>query len=85
MIDALDLTLGDVAGKIGQLGGRQNILSTMDTNHASVSLANQQSAIDLGQIDYGEAATRLNSYTLALQATQKAYAKVSQLSLFDAI
>lgn len=85
MIAALDQTLGDVAGKIGQLGGRQNILDTIATNHASVSLANQQSAIDLGQIDYGEAATRLNSYTLALQATQKAYAKVSQLSLFDAI
>jgi flagellar hook-associated protein 3 FlgL len=85
MIDALDQTLGDVAGKIGQLGGRQNILDTIDTNHASVSLANRQTALDLGQIDYGEAATRLNSYTLALQATQKAYAKVSQLSLFDAI
>lgn len=85
MIAALDQTLGDVAGKIGQLGGRQNILDTIDTNHASVSLANRQSALDLGQIDYGEAATRLNSYTLALQATQKAYAKVSQLSLFDAI
>ncbi|OWQ93126.1 flagellar hook-associated protein 3 [Roseateles aquatilis] len=85
MIVALDQTLGSVSGKIGQLGGRQNILATLDSNHASVSLANQQSALDIGQIDYGEAATRLNSYTLALQATQKAYAKVSQLSLFNAI
>lgn len=85
MMDTLDQTLNSVSGKIGQLGGRQNILSTMDSNHASVSLANQQSALDIGQVDYGEASTRLNSYTLALQATQKAYAKVSQLSLFDAL
>ena len=85
MIDALDQQLNAVSGKIGQLGGRQNILTTLDSNHASVSLANQQSALDIGQIDYGEASTRLNSYTLALQATQKAYAKVSQLSLFDAL
>lgn len=85
MITALDQTLNSVSGKIGQLGGRQNILETLDSNHASVSLSNQQAALDIGQIDYGEAATRLNSYTLALQATQKAYAKVSALSLFDAI
>lgn len=85
MITALDQTLNAVSGKIGQLGGRQNILETLDNNHASVSLSNQQAALDIGQIDYGEAATRLNSYTLALQATQKAYAKVSALSLFDAI
>ncbi len=85
MITALDQTLNAVSGKIGQLGGRQNILETLDSNHASVSLSNQQAALDIGQIDYGEAATRLNSYTLALQATQKAYAKVSALSLFDAI
>lgn len=84
-LDQLDLGLNAVAGKIGQLGGRQTILATLENNHASVSLANQQSALDLGQIDYGEAATRLNSYTLALQATQKAYAKVSALSLFDAL
>ncbi|UXH76877.1 flagellar hook-associated protein FlgL [Roseateles amylovorans] len=85
MLASLDQTLGAVAGKIGQLGGRQNILQTLDSNQASVSLSNQQSALKLGQIDYGEAATRLNSYTLALQATQKAYAKVSSLSLFNAI
>jgi flagellar hook-associated protein 3 FlgL len=84
-LDQVDLGINAVAGKIGQLGGRQTILATLESNHAAVSLANQQSALDLGQIDYGEAATRLNSYTLALQATQKAYAKVSALSLFDAL
>ena len=39
----------------------------------------------LGELDYGEAAVRLNGYTVAVQATQKAYAKVSALSLFDVL
>lgn len=84
-LNQLDLRLNSVAGKIGQLGGRQTILATMEDNHASVSLSNQQTGLALGQVNYGEAATRLNSYTLALQATQKAYAKVSGLSLFNAL
>ena len=42
-----------------------------------------QSMLALSQLDYGEAATRLSGFTTAVQATQKAYAKVSSLSLFD--
>lgn len=80
----LDDTLSAVSRKIGELGGRQNILRTLDDNHAAVSLANQQSALELASLDYGEAATRLSSYTLAVEASQKAYAKVSGLSLFNA-
>lgn len=84
-LNGTDATLGTVAGTIGQLGGTQNILSALDTNHANVSLSNQQALIDLGQLDYGEAATQLTELTTALQATYKAYAKVSGLSLFNAI
>jgi len=80
-----DRMLNAVSGQIGALGGRQNVIQTLDDSHATVSLAHQQAAIDLGQLDYGEASVRLNSYTLAVQATQKAYAKVSVLSLFNAI
>jgi flagellar hook-associated protein 3 FlgL len=82
-LDALDTAMNSIGFKIAGLGGAQNILSTLDSNHANVSLSNQQAAIDIGQLDYGDAATQLNSYTTALQATQKAYAKVSQLSLFN--
>ena len=83
-IDSLDTTLSAVSRKISELGGRQNILRTLDDNHAAVSLANQQSALDLAALDYGEAATRLSSYSLAVEASQKAYARVSNLSLFNA-
>lgn len=79
-----DLMLDGISGQISVLGGRQNVLQTMADNQAAISLANKQAYIDLAQLDYGEASVRLNSHTLAVQATQKAYAKVSQLSLFNA-
>lgn len=82
-LSGLDVTLSSISSKIAGLGGAQNILATLDSNHGNVSVSNQQAMITLGQLDYGEAATRLSGYSTALQATQKAYSKVSGLSLFD--
>jgi len=79
--DALNL----VSTRIANLGGAQNILSTLADNHANVSLSNQMALTDLGKLDYGVAATDLNGYNTALQSTYKAYAKVSGLSLFNAL
>ncbi|AKJ30343.1 flagellar hook-associated protein FlgL [Caldimonas brevitalea] len=84
-IDGLDAGLDAVNVKIAGLGGAQNLLSTLDTNHQNVSLSNQQAVLKLGQLDYGDAAVQLNGYTTALQATQKAYGQVSRLSLFDVL
>ena len=39
----------------------------------------------LRELDYGVAATELNGYNIALQSTYKAYAKVSNLSLFNVL
>jgi flagellar hook-associated protein 3 FlgL len=77
--DALDL----VSGKIAVLGGSQNILSTLDANHANVSLSNQMAITEIGQLDMGQAATDLNGYSTALQATYKAYSRIGNLSLFS--
>jgi flagellar hook-associated protein 3 FlgL len=82
-LNGLDTGLDAVNSKIANLGGAQNLLDTLDDNHANVSLSNRQAMLTLGQLDYGEAAVHLNGYTTAVQATQKAYAKVSALSLFD--
>jgi flagellar hook-associated protein 3 FlgL len=79
--DALDL----LSGKIAVLGGSQNILSTLDANHANVSLSNQLAITDIGQLDMGQAAIDLNGYSTALQATYKAYSRIGELSLFAAL
>jgi flagellar hook-associated protein 3 FlgL len=81
-LDSLDTTLASVSSKISAIGGEENLLATLDENHANVSLATQQAVLNLGSLDYAEASIRLNSYTAALQATQKAYSKISSLSLF---
>jgi len=84
-LDGLDTALNHINTKIATLGGAQNMLVTLEDNHANVSLSNHQAMVTLGQLDYGAAAVQLNGYTTAVQATQKAYAKVSTLSLFDLI
>jgi len=84
-MQSVDTAINALSAKIATLGGAQNTLATLTANHANVSLSNQQALIDLGQLDYGEAAVRLSGYSTALEATQKAYAKVSSLSLFDVI
>ncbi|HVL44668.1 MAG TPA: flagellar hook-associated protein FlgL [Acidovorax sp.] len=84
-LQGVDDALNSVNGKIAALGGAQNILDTLDGNHANVSVANRQSMMTLGQLDYGQAATQLSAYSIALQSTQKAYSKVSGLSLFELI
>jgi len=84
-LDGSDAALSLVSGTIANLGGSQNILSTLDTNHANVSLSNQTAMTDIGQLNYGEASTQLNGYNLALQASYKAYAKINSLSLFNVI
>ena len=79
--DALDM----VSGKIAVLGGKQNILNTLDANHGNVSLSNKMAITDIGQLDMGIAATELNGYSTALQATYKAYGRIGTLSLFSAL
>ncbi|MET0266387.1 MAG: flagellar hook-associated protein FlgL [Duganella sp.] len=72
-----------VSGKIARLGGAQNILKTLDDNHANVSLSNQTALFDLSKLDFAQAATELSGYSLAVEASYKAYSKVSGLSLFN--
>jgi flagellar hook-associated protein 3 FlgL len=82
-LDGIDDAMGAVSVRIAGLGGTQNVLSALDDNHANVSLSNKTALTNISQLDYGVASVDLNGYSTALQATQKAYAKVSSLSLFN--
>lgn len=84
-LDGFDSALDLVSGKIAVLGGTQTILNTLDINHGNVSLSNKMAMTDIGQLDYGVAATDLSGYSNALEATYKAYAKIGNLSLFAAL
>lgn len=78
-----DTALNNIASQIATLGGQQNTLTTLDTNHSNVNLSNQQAQISLSELDYGSASVALNGYTTALQASYKVYAKIGQMSLFN--
>lgn len=82
-LDAFDKAISLLSTKVATMGGIQNILKTMDDNHANVSLSNQTAILDIGQLDYAQAATELNGYQTALQATYKAYSKIGNLTLFS--
>lgn len=82
-LNAFDDGINLLSGKIAVLGGSQNILKTLDANHANVSLSNKMAITDIGQLDMAEAATSLNGYQTALQASYKAYSKIGAMSLFS--
>jgi len=84
-LDGFDAAMDLLSGKVAVLGGQQNILDTIDANHANVSLSNQSAINDIGQLDVGAAAIELNGYQTALEASYKAYAKIGNMSLFAAL
>ena len=84
-LDGFDTAMDTFSKKIAILGGQQNILTTMDANHANVSLSNQMAITQIGQLDVGAASIELNGYSTALQASYKAYSKIGSLSLFAAL
>lgn len=81
-IDLLDVAHGDVLGSITELGGRQNTLTLLNSSNQDVSLVNQEIQGELSELDYAGASIDLQNYKLALQATQKTYLTVNDLSLF---
>ena len=81
-IDLLDEAHGSVLSSVTELGGRQNTLTLLDTSNKDVSLVNQNIEGELSELDYAGATIDLQNYKLALQATQKTYLTVNDLSLF---
>lgn len=83
--DMADATFNRLGERIARLGGQQALLNNLDGAHANISLSNRQAALTLGQLDYGDATVKLEAYNTSLQATQKAYARITSFSLFDVI
>ncbi|KUY72499.1 flagellar biosynthesis protein FlgL [Burkholderia sp. RF4-BP95] len=84
-IDVIDRTSVSVESKIGRLGNAQNMLTLLDDLHASSQVVTTEAAQDAGKIDRIEVYDAYMSYRTALEATQKVYAQVSQLSLFNVL
>lgn len=72
--------LGNV---IGSIGARENALDVQSDANASITLANKTTMSALANVDMGEAAINLTLQQTMLEASQLAFVKVSQLSLFN--
>lgn len=67
----------------GSIGARENALTVQSSENDSVTLANKTTMSALANIDMGEAAINLTMQQTMLEASQLAFVKVSQLSLFN--
>ncbi|WP_226454988.1 flagellar hook-associated protein 3 [Pseudomonas sp. AF03-9] len=67
----------------GSIGARLNTLDIQVEENTSLSLANSTTMSSLGNVDFAEAAINLSLQQTMLQASQLAFVKISQLSLFN--
>ena len=70
------VTFGKMAGRISTLNAQSELLE--DTALRLETILSQT-----GDLDYAKAITQLSKESLALQALQASFTKISQLSLFD--
>ena len=77
-------TLSDgISQGLGQVGADQTVTDLQASVLDAVMLRLKSNKSDLEDTDYTEAATKLSQQSLALQAAQNSFAKISQLSLFQ--
>ena len=84
-IDTLDAASASLNSAIASLGERQNTLTLLTDAQTSVADTNGVLIGQLGDLDYGPATVTFTGLQVAMEATMKTYAKVSELSLFNAI
>ena len=66
-----------------ELGARLNTLESTKELHLDTGLVSREIMSELRDLDYAEAASRLASQTLILEAAQATFVRVSQLTLFS--
>jgi len=78
-----DNAITNVSRVQAEIGARQNTLSSTKGQHMDADIFNQEVLSDLQDVDFSEAATRLQMQSFILQAAQQSFVKVSGLSLFN--
>jgi flagellar hook-associated protein 3 FlgL len=84
-ISELDTSLNNVLRVRASVGARLRELESTDNTHAESSLQYQTTISDLRDLDYTKAITDLTRTQTSLEAAQKSYVSVTQLSLFNYI
>ncbi|HHJ12813.1 MAG TPA: flagellar hook-associated protein 3 [Gammaproteobacteria bacterium] len=82
-LDEIDNALENMLRFRASAGGRLNAIDSQEQSNVALiqQLENIRSVIE--DLDYAEAASRLNQQTITLQAAQQAFVKVQNLNLFN--
>ncbi len=86
MADALvqiDGAAVKIDATVSGLGGRQNLVKTIEDGNTDLQITNKSFRADLYEIDYVEAITELTKQETALSAVQQTFNRVTGTSLFD--
>lgn len=84
-INNLDVAFEKVAQARAQIGSRQNTLDAAKTTNRDFELFAERTLSELEDLDYAEAISRFQQQTMSLQASQQAFSRVQNLSLFNHI
>jgi flagellar hook-associated protein 3 FlgL len=79
----LDQGLQHLSQLQGSIGSRMNALDAQDGVNQTFNLQLKELQINIGAVDYADAASRLSEEQLALQAAQQSFLKIQGLSLFN--
>ena len=82
-LQGLDNSLNHILINRSSIGSRQQEVDTLQSIGTDLGLQYQQSLSQLQDVDYAKAISDLNQQQVYLQAAQKAFQKVSGLSLFN--
>ena len=82
-LDQIDAAMNHLLGFRATAGARLNAIDSQTTINSSLieQLTTTRSKIE--DLDYAEAASRLNQQSVTLQAAQQAFVKVQNLNLFN--
>lgn len=83
LLGAVKTSSDQVASVYTRLGGKQNRLTLISDAHADVKISHEQVIQDLCAVDAATSYVNIQLYTQAVQASNKSFMMISQLSLFN--
>ncbi len=82
-LDQLDNAIDNLVEFRASVGARLNVLGSQESVNEALLLQIEQTRSTIEDLDYAEAASRLQQQSITLQAAQQAFINVQNLSLFN--
>jgi flagellar hook-associated protein 3 FlgL len=76
-------SIDNVVNVRAKIGARLNALDTQKNINEELTLQSQKTLSGIQDLDYAEAISRLNLQMVGLQASQQAFTRIQNLSLFN--